>query len=917
MEKQALLVDPLNLVGGCGCPDCCSRTFDPSIDAQFNADSYEQFSLVNFAAAVVQAAEAAEPQLARTTESPQTQANTVNGVSALDGPREVPVVAAAQGASAIAFSDVSQSSGLDIVTQTWGSVWGDFDGDGLIDKWLNRHQLSPILYRNRGDGTFEDVTDSVFLPEEIRGDFHGAAFVDINNDGTQDLIQLAGGDQGESDDNPNKQKKLFINQGGQFRNQSVELGVDYLIGRGRVPVPFDLNNDGLLDYVFTGPPRIDGTAPPTIFQQNTDGTFANIGAQVNLDDNVASGTFGLVSDLTGDGRLELIYGSQSPKLTIYDTTQLPLRDITDELQLSSGTENIQDVAVGDFNGDGRQDLFLVRGASSASGVRFDGGDVNDSQSGRVRLLVNRPLQRGVEVVTGGSVSLNFQGDPEIDVPQFMRAVGIVPSDIRIGAAGSRPDSLIFSLDALNAQGEEIGIPTYTPGVDRGVFIGYENGRWQIMLSHDQSDEVSFLYEFSEPIEDFLAVNFNPFPVRNNSILLINTEDGFVDQTALSGVGDIDVSATNVVTGDLDNDGDLDIYIVASDLTQNQPNVLLDNQGDGTFKRVVQAGGAEGTTLGLGDSAALADYDNDGDLDLFVTNGDVTGFLRPFYLDGGVQLFRNDLDNGNHYLIIDLEGVASNRDAIGARVEVTAGGTTQVREQNGGIHNRAQNDQRLHFGLGQNDLVERIEILWPSGLREVINNVAVDQIITILEGSSQGGGSGGNGNQVIEGTSAGDVLVGSGGRDVIRGRAGRDFITGLGGNDNLFGNSGADTLNGGAGNDLIVGNEGNDVLTGGAGADSFLFNSARDGSDIITDFDVSVDIIRLNASRFGGGLTVGNLAGNQFHLGAAATQASHRVIYNQRTGQLFFDQDGTGGSAALLLATLQGTPNLSVNDIKLV
>ncbi|NJN23240.1 MAG: CRTAC1 family protein, partial [Acaryochloridaceae cyanobacterium RL_2_7] len=723
MEAQDVLVTPTANVGGCGCSVCCTRSMeDTARDAQFNADSFEEFSLMNFAAAVTASATAAETPVVPFIEN-----------SALPGDDPRPGNETVSG-SAIAFSDASRESGLDLVTQTWGSVWGDFDGDGLIDKWLNRHQLPPILFKNMGDGTFEDVTESVFGESLVRGDFHGAAFVDIDNDGDQDLIQLAGGDQGAEDTNPNKEKKLYINDNGQLINRSGELGVDYLTGRGRVPVPFDINLDGRLDFVFTGTPRNDGTSPATIFQQSADGTFDDLVDQAELNPRVPSGTFGMVSDLDGDGRSELIYVANQPKLTVYDTSELPLRDITADLGLldlqqdsnpddnqDTSLQDVQDIAIGDFNGDGRQDIFVVQASSSSSGIRFDRED--RPESGRVRVLVPRALQRGIKVQNaGGALSLNFAGDPDIDIPQFMQDVGIVASDIKIGAQGVSPASLDFRIDAFNDQGEEIGLPTYTPGVDRGVFVGYANGNWQVMVSHDTFDEVNFLYKFSEPVQDFNAVNFNPFPPRNNSRLFINTEDGFVDQTEVSGVGGIDVSASNVVSGD---------------------------------------------------------YDNDGDLDIFVTNGDVAGFRRPFLMDGGVQLFRNDLDNGNHFLMIDLQGVASNRDAIGARVEITAGGVTQVREQNGGIHNRSQNDKRIHFGLGQNTVVDRIEIFWPSGQREVINNVAVDQFVTILEGSgiTSGSGGGNNGNKnIIEGTSAGELLEGTMGQDVIRGNGmGRDRI----------------------------------------------------------------------------------------------------------------------------------------------
>lgn len=935
MKTQDLLVNSTFYTSGCGCSSCCSSSIDYSAqDAQYDAQSYIRTSIANFSDAVVNTDSTTLPvltqgeanaQLASQTErmslvtpernAPATQSSTM--VREASAP-----VAAVQGESAIAFTDVAQSAGLDLPTQTWGSSIGDYDGDGYMDVWLTRHQQNAILYRNKGDGTFENVTASVFQSGETRGDFHGAAFIDINNDGTQDLLQSAGGDQGAADDNPNKAKKLFINTNGQFEDQATELGVEYLTGRGRINTIADFNNDGWLDYFFTGPPRNDGTSPPTLFLQQPDGTFQNKGPS-GVDTNVPSGTFGIVSDLTGDGKSELIYAANSPRLQIYETSspsanEVTFSDITADLLPQGGNATVQDVVVGDFNGDTRQDLFIVRQGSSTSGVRQD-----SRRTGRARLLITKSMQRGIELETAGNLSLNFQGDPNISLPQFMRGVGITPEEIKIGASGRSPDSLVFNLNTRR----DSGLPDYEPGTDAGVFIGYEEGRWKILLSNNRFDEVNFLYRSRQLIENITAVNFQAAPQRRQSTLLINTGNGFEDRTLGSGLEDA-ITASNAVSGDFDNDGDLDIYVVATDLTSNQANILYENQGDGTFARLGDAGGASGLPTnggpikGIGDGASVTDYDNDGDLDLYVTNGDVSGFRRPFLIDGSPNLFQNNQTTGNHWVLLNLEGSESNRDAIGASVEIRAGGQTQVREQNGGIHNRSQNDKRLHFGLGQNTSINRIKIRWPSGRQEIIRNVGVDQIYTIVEGSGRavvtnpGGGNNPPTPQVINGTSGDDQLVGGAGRDIIRGRAGRDSINALGGNDNVLGGKGDDVLNGSAGRDLLVGGQGRDVLRGGGGQDKFLFNAPQD-ADRVTDFKPGEDMIRLSVNQFGGGLTPGRLNSNQFHLGATATQGRHRVIYNPTTGVLLFDSDGSGSAAASVIASLDEAPRMGVNNIQLV
>ena len=100
-------------------------------------------------------------------------------------------------------------------------------------------------------------------------------------------------------------------------------------------------------------------------------------------------------------------------------------------------------------------------------------------------------------------------------------------------------------------------------------------------------------------------------------------------------------------------------------------------------------------------------------------------------DGGSQLYRN-VGNGNHWLEVDLEGTASNHDGIGARVDVTAGGITQVRIQDGGIHHRGQNHSRLHFGLGKNERVEKIRVQWPNGTVQKLPGVEANQLLHIKE-----------------------------------------------------------------------------------------------------------------------------------------------------------------------------------------
>jgi serralysin len=161
-----------------------------------------------------------------------------------------------------------------------------------------------------------------------------------------------------------------------------------------------------------------------------------------------------------------------------------------------------------------------------------------------------------------------------------------------------------------------------------------------------------------------------------------------------------------------------------------------------------------------------------------------------------------------------------------------------------------------------------------------------------------------------GIAAGDTylgvedLYGSNAADSLLGNTGGNVIWGANGNDVIYGRDGADTLYGGAGNDLLYGGNGLDRLEGGAGADSFVFNTALAGSvDTIADFSVVDDRILLENAIFTALTATGTLAGTAFTVGASATTAAHRILYNSATGQLLYDADGNGAGAAVHFATL--------------
>lgn len=143
------------------------------------------------------------------------------------------------------------------------------------------------------------------------------------------------------------------------------------------------------------------------------------------------------------------------------------------------------------------------------------------------------------------------------------------------------------------------------------------------------------------------------------------------------------------------------------------------------------------------------------------------------------------------------------------------------------------------------------------------------------------------------------------------------INGGAGKDTLIGGQGDEYIDGGEGNDLIIAGYGNDTVTGGTGRDAFRFNAPDEGVDTITDFNPLEDVIQVLGSSFQVGWQEGTISADQFHVGLGAADASDRFIYNDKTGDLFFDADGWGNTAAVKLATLTGAPALSYENIVVV
>ena len=649
----------------------------------------------------------------------------------------LPLAVPLKAAATISFEDVSQPAGVYHLYPTAASAWGDVNSDGWPDLWVsNHHMREPSLYLNQRDGTFVEIAATAVMGVP-RADFHGAAWADFDNDGDQDLIVLSGGGAGRGI----ASNFLFVNRDGKLGDEAKRLGVDYPFGRGRTPLWLDADRDGKLDLLVMNRFRAGGKAPSAIFLQTPNGftgsnekfgfvpsgnrtKFEKIGDLFNnaINFRMRKGpgainpaeVFAQLSDITGDGAINLL--AYVKPMRVYSMSTIPFDEITNNIIVSS-TRSVQDVAVGDFNGDGRMDMFLARSSSTS-----DVAQINPFQLLGFVKNGNAMEPNEIRFRSNGEVSFAMQApwhdptDPRNNAPPVLPGrMDPIPADGRL---------LTLSPDDPSIQ-QDVALP------NRSISISYDTSTqaWKVRISYP---EINFRVFATKPIEQIETRGFTASKGEMPDALLLNGRDGLrVSSTA--GFSGRDTVCGSVAAGDFDNDMDIDLYLVCREPTQNISNILYQNDGAGHFVEVADAGGASGSDEGRGNQVSMCDYDKDGFLDLFITNG----YGPPPFSEGPHQLFHNN-GNDNHWLQIDLRGTASNRDGIGAIVELEVGDVEQRRVQDGGMHSFSQNFQRIHFGLGQHLKADKLTIRWPSGIVQELMEIAADQILTVTESDAERG-----------------------------------------------------------------------------------------------------------------------------------------------------------------------------------
>lgn len=488
----------------------------------------------------------------------------------------------------------------------------------------------------------------------------GVAWLDFDGDGFLDLYFVNGANLAAGSPSPGN--VLLRNTGkGTFVDVTRQARVAGTGGYGTGVAVGDFDNDGLDDLFVTY------FGPNVLYRNNGDGTFADVTASAGVSDNFWSSSAGFF-DYDRDGDLDLYvanYLEYEAKNNPYCGFKQPGYRMYCAPTVFDGTPD---------------QLYRNNGNGTFTNISVKAGVAN-------------PAGKGLGVVFA---DIDDDGYPDIYVANDL---------VRNFLYHNRGDGTFDDVTYSAGVGFDLnGKPQAGMGVDAGDFDG--DGRLDLFVTNF-SDELNTLY-------------------RNLGGLL------FEDITEKAG---LESGRTPLGFGtklfDFDNDGDLDIYVTNGHVIDNiqlynprftyaQRDLLYENTG-GRFRDVSTMGGHGLQIAKVGRGAAVADFDNDGDLDIAVSSCGLPAVL-----------LRNDGGNRGRWIALRPQGRRSNRSGFGARVRLTTSQGTQVKEVTPVASYLSSNDPRLYFGLGSDDKVRRIEIRWPSGREQVLTDVQANQILTVRE-----------------------------------------------------------------------------------------------------------------------------------------------------------------------------------------
>ena len=493
----------------------------------------------------------------------------------------------------------------------------------------------------------------------------------------------------------------------------------------------DYDRDGWLDIYFTNAPTVDMAlagkkARSALFHNNGNGTFADVTDKAGVASPCwANG--GAVGDYNNDGWPDIYVTCLGGNVLYRNNGNGTFSDVTQEAGVRDGRYSTG-AAFGDYDGDGNLDLMV------ANYVDIHLDDLPKFGSAATCQFRGLSVQCGPRGLKGAGDSL-FRNNGDGTFTDVSRAAGV-----------SDPSGY-YGLGVLFSDFDNRGRPDIYVANDSNPNFLYRNlgnGKFAEVameggaaVSADGAEQGSMGVAEADYLHTGLpSVFVTNFADEYNTLYRNQGNYQFDDVAYPSGLAVASLPSVGWGTGffDLDNDGWLDLLVVnghvypqvdtlASGARNRQPKLLFMNQRDGTFCDASQSAGPAIMEPRVSRGAAFGDLDNDGRIDVVVED-----------LDGAPMILHNQRSGDNHWITLELASPVKNRLAVGARVKITSGTMAQTDEIHSGGSYLSQNDLRLHFGLAAATRADKIEIRWPDGKQEKLENLAADKFYAVLEGS---------------------------------------------------------------------------------------------------------------------------------------------------------------------------------------
>lgn len=492
---------------------------------------------------------------------------------------------------------------------------------------------------------------------------------------------------------------------------------------------FDCNNDGKLDIAVVRDSSIDrnlagGDLMVTLYQQDGAGNrihFTDVTAASGM--RAKGWATGLaVADFDNDGLPDLYVTGYGHNVLYHNLGNCKFEDVTEKAGVGGGGFSAG-AAWADYDRDGNVDLFVARYVST------DVHHLPDPKTRRYKgVLVELPdgMPGDTDLLyrnRGDGTFEEVSKKAGVSNPQNLHGMGVVWGDYD---GDGWPDLFVTNDGSYNYMFHNLRNGTFD---EIGLASGTASGTDGQVYGNMAADFGDFNRDGKL---DLLVTRYGRQPV---SLFRNDGQDEFADTANETGVSAKTFWPVKWGTGfgDFDNDGWPDIVIACGNFSSlldglpdeppyKEPLQLFRNEEGRSFQEIGDQAGLNAGPDQSRRGTAFGDVNNDGNLDLLVFN-----------VAGPPSLFVNETKNHNHRIVVRLNGVKSNKMAIGARVTVSTADMTQVDEVRGGGSYLSSNDPRLHFGLGKNTSIKNLEVRWPSGLTQNFENVSSDAIYAITEG----------------------------------------------------------------------------------------------------------------------------------------------------------------------------------------